>query len=244
MKRVFVAVSAAALLWCLVPEPAHAFCRLMQDVAKVCVTDAYGTSCSYTIYEYWLCDGGGGGGGGGGGLPDPNRTPEPDEPTATSRDMDNDGTIDDWSGVLETPDPCSQNFDTNDRLGTTYGGPNGIRSGHSGVDIQSDNGDPVFAMKSGTVTGLGLSGNCGWAVVIEHDDGSRATYCHLGSNSNVVTWNDEVLAGQHIASADSTGNVTGPHLHITFRDASNTRREYFWYTDESPSSSQLNPGGC
>lgn len=105
-------------------------------------------------------------------------------------------------------------------------------------------GDPVYSMKDGEVVFVGYAGGCGYAVVVEHDDGSRATYCHLVDGSAVVPVNYSVSAGIRIGDADSTGNSTGPHLHITYRDARNARREYFAYTDAGPTASQLDAGGC
>lgn len=242
MKQTVCLLAVGASIFCA--SQASAACRLHQDIATVCVGTQDGDlDCETTIYETWICTDGGGGGTGGGTSP-PSRPPNPGEPVSTPLDQNGNGVVDSWQGVLTTVDPCSQNFDTNDRLGATYGGPNGVRSGHSGMDIQANDGDPVFSMKTGTVTFVGLSGQCGWAVVVEHGDGSSATYCHLQTSSNVVTWSDMVFAGQNIARANSTGNSTGHHLHLTYRDANNVRREFAWHTDAGPNSSQLNPGGC
>ncbi|MFV1981319.1 MAG: M23 family metallopeptidase [Rhodothermia bacterium] len=89
---------------------------------------------------------------------------------------------------------------------------------------------------------------CGSYVIIRHFlDNSQASYCHMVAGSQAVSVGDVVQAGDLIGLVDHTGNVTGhpgDHLHITFRDSSGAKHEYFNYADTGPSSSELNPGGC
>jgi hypothetical protein len=158
-------------------------------------------------------------------------------------DSNRDGIADDWQSIVDTDDPCSQNFNQNDRLGTNYGGTNSTRPNHSGVDIQCDEGDSVRAWRSGTVTRTNTSGiGCGNEIEISHNDGSRSIYCHL-QNIQVLV-NDVVDAGYLLGTADSTGNSTGHHLHISYIDSNNIRREYFSSTDTVPAPSELSSGGC
>lgn len=94
---------------------------------------------------------------------------------------------------------------------SSYYGP---RSGdnHSGMDIDGDSGDPVWAAKSGTVISAGYHGTYGNEVVISHGDGLQTRYAHM--QSILVSEGDEVEIGQQIGLEGSTGNSTGSHLHF------------------------------
>lgn len=51
-------------------------------------------------------------------------------------------------------------------------------------------------------------------VLIDHKDGTSALYLHLQKDSIVVQEGEEVAQGQVIGRADSSGYVTGAHLHF------------------------------
>jgi len=51
-------------------------------------------------------------------------------------------------------------------------------------------------------------------VLIDHKDGTSALYLHLQKDSIVVKEGEEVVQGQKIGKADSSGYVTNPHLHF------------------------------
>lgn len=197
-------------------------------------------ACWTNIWYYETCTAGGGSGGDDGGSGGPG----PGGGGGNFYDQDGDGYIDEWRGVVGTADPCANNFDTNDRLGTSLGGPNDVRPTHSGVDIQADEGDGVFAFRSGTVTHVGWDDDCGFRVRIEHGDGSWTTYCHMVGGSSTLDPGDSVRAGiSQLGQVNSTGSSTGHHLHLSF-GAGDQRYEYFQFTNFRPASGQLNPGGC
>lgn len=56
------------------------------------------------------------------------------------------------------------------------------------------------------------SGGYGRLVKIDHGNGIQTWYAHC--NTLLVSVGDVVAQGQQIATAGSTGNVTGPHLHF------------------------------
>ena len=177
-------------------------------------------------------DGGGGGGGGGGGT----------TPTLPNLAEDNNDIVDHWN-VVVTEDECSLNFDLNDRLGTTYDGPNTVRPDHGGVDIQANLGDPVLAWRGGTVS-LVNNGPCGHGVDIAHDNGWVTRYCHFREPS---TASGTVRAGSLIGLAGETGdNVTGVHTHISVITGPESRVEYFDQVDAGgrPTDDQKNRDGC
>lgn len=83
---------------------------------------------------------------------------------------------------------------------------------HSGIDIDGETGDPVWAAKTGTVTAAGYKGTYGNQVVIDHGNGVQTRYAHM--DSVTVSVGDEVAIGQQVGVEGSTGNSTGSHLHF------------------------------
>lgn len=88
----------------------------------------------------------------------------------------------------------------------------GARRGHTGIDIDGDFGDPVWAAKAGTVASAGYNGSYGLDVVIDHGDGLKTRYAHL--QSICVSAGDEIEIGEQLGEEGSTGNSTGSHLHF------------------------------
>ena len=96
--------------------------------------------------------------------------------------------------------------------------------GHNGIDISFANcyGEPVYACAPGTVRyiqdgwtpanevgGMWSFGNC---VVVDHTDGWQSVYAHLSRLA--VTPGTPIRQGQLVGYIGSTGNSTGPHLHL------------------------------
>lgn len=86
---------------------------------------------------------------------------------------------------------------------------------HTGMDLGAAKGSDIYAMKGGNVVRAAYDGGYGNFVVIEHDNGIRTLYAHC--SKLLVEAGDSVKKGQVIALVGSTGNSTGPHLHIEFR---------------------------
>lgn len=92
----------------------------------------------------------------------------------------------------------------------------GGSSYHEGIDIGVPTGTPVVASASGTVSyATGWSGGYGYAVFINHPDGSTTVYGH--NSQLAVSGGQWVEQGQVIAYAGSTGWSTGPHVHFEIR---------------------------
>lgn len=88
---------------------------------------------------------------------------------------------------------------------------------HLGVDLAAANGDDVLAVASGKIILVGTN-PAGWGnfVVLKHDRGcGQSLYGHLKDGTSVKQ-GSRVAAGAKIAEADSTGRVTGPHLHFEY----------------------------
>jgi murein DD-endopeptidase MepM/ murein hydrolase activator NlpD len=82
---------------------------------------------------------------------------------------------------------------------------------HSGVDLAAPAGTPVRTPADGTAS-AGDGGPCGIHVTVIHGGGMATLYCHLSEAS--VHSGQFVNAGDRIGSIGSTGNSTGPHLHL------------------------------
>ena len=87
---------------------------------------------------------------------------------------------------------------------------------HSGVDLAYDYGTPIIALFDGSVVMAGDYGDgYGGQVLLYHQSSDAYTrYAHC--MSVYVTPGDLVAAGNVIAAVGSTGNSTGPHLHIEY----------------------------
>lgn len=83
---------------------------------------------------------------------------------------------------------------------------------HRGVDLAASQGEPIHASKSGAVIKAEYHPSWGNYVVIEHSDGTTALYAH--QQQYIIKVGDKVEQGQTIGYVGSTGNSTGPHLHI------------------------------
>ena len=89
------------------------------------------------------------------------------------------------------------------------------RSAHTGLDIAAPTGTTVVAAASGTVTFSGYKGSYGNMIVISHGNGVQTYYGHC--SKLYVSAGTQVSQGQTIAAVGSTGNSTGPHLHLEIR---------------------------
>jgi hypothetical protein len=91
------------------------------------------------------------------------------------------------------------------------------------ADIPVPTGTPLYAMTDGVVVGTPNSGKCGTGVVFNGDDGAQYTYCHGRPGSQAVSIGDLVTVGQHVLDSASTGNSTGPHLHLSIESGGTKR---------------------
>ena len=89
------------------------------------------------------------------------------------------------------------------------------RSSHTGLDIATSTGTPIVAAAPGTVTFSGWKGSYGNMIVITHSNGIQTYYGHC--QKLYVSAGAKVSQGQTIAAVGSTGNSTGPHLHLEVR---------------------------
>ena len=88
----------------------------------------------------------------------------------------------------------------------------GEKNLHRGVDLAAAEGTPIKAIQDGRVVSAGEAGSYGLCVVIKDENGYQSRYAHCASIS--VTAGQEVKHGDVIATVGSTGQSTGPHLHL------------------------------
>lgn len=88
----------------------------------------------------------------------------------------------------------------------------GEKNLHRGVDIAAARGTVIKAVQDGRVISAGDMGSYGLCVVIKNDQGYQSRYAHC-SRLNVSA-GQEVKRGDVIGEVGSTGDSTGPHLHL------------------------------
>ena len=104
----------------------------------------------------------------------------------------------------------------NGYVSSRFGNVSRIRSGaHTGLDIAASTGTPIKAAAAGTVTFSGTKRAYGKMIVISHGNGIETYYGHC--SKLYVEVGDKVSQGETIAAVGSTGNSTGPHLHLEIR---------------------------
>ena len=102
------------------------------------------------------------------------------------------------------------------RITSRYGARSSIRkSTHTGLDISAVQGTDIKVVADGTVTFASYNGSYGNLVKVDHGNGVETWYAH--TSKMYVSVGDTVKAGDVIAAVGSTGNSTGPHLHLEIR---------------------------
>ena len=103
----------------------------------------------------------------------------------------------------------------NPLITSRFGEGGSRRYTHTGVDLATALGTPIYPIAAGTVTFVGYSGSYGNKVEIDHGDGIVSWYAHC--NTLNVSVGSSVTTDTCIATVGSTGNSTGPHLHLEIR---------------------------
>ena len=105
---------------------------------------------------------------------------------------------------------------TEGRITSRYGVSSRIRkSTHTGLDIAAVTGTDIKVVADGTVISANYNGSYGNLVKVDHGNGVETWYAH--TSKMLVKAGDAVKAGDVIAKVGSTGNSTGPHLHLEIR---------------------------
>ena len=104
----------------------------------------------------------------------------------------------------------------NGSVSSRFGSRGGSRSSiHTGIDICTSTGTGIRAIAHGTVTYSGWKGSYGNLLIIDHGNGVQSYYAHC--SALYVGVGQAVDSNTTIAAVGSTGNSTGPHLHLEIR---------------------------
>ena len=135
---------------------------------------------------------------------------------------------------LKSPSYVSQGFGENlnefyEKLGM---------KGHNGIDIVGNEGQVCRTAHDGIVTFAGEDSSGGLGIVIRTQDKRmgndgresywKTIYWHLKLNSFKVKPGDVVKVGDPIAECDTTGMVTGTHLHFGLKSIIQGEQEWEW----------------
>ncbi len=86
---------------------------------------------------------------------------------------------------------------------------------HTGLDISSPNGTGIRPISAGTVTYAAYKGSYGNLIIVDHGNGVQSYYAHC--SAIYVSVGQSVDINTTIGAVGSTGNSTGPHLHLEIR---------------------------
>ena len=107
------------------------------------------------------------------------------------------------------------------RITSRFGANSRIRvSSHTGLDIAASTGTPVIPIAAGKVTFSGRKGSYGNLVIVNHGKNASGQEIESWYAHNVrlnVSAGQQVDENTVISNVGSTGNSTGPHLHLEIR---------------------------
>ena len=109
-----------------------------------------------------------------------------------------------------------------------------VPSDHWGLDLISQQGDPVFASADGVVKYVDHSSKgLGNVVAIDHGNGYQTRYAHLENTR--VSKGQKVFRGKQIGQVGMSGNSFAPHLHYEVRrDSVRLDPLHFMFASVSP----------
>ena len=115
------------------------------------------------------------------------------------------------------------------------GGPSVVFVSHAhhdypAADIAAPEGSPLYALSDGTVLYAWLDdARCGTGFTVQTTDGRTWTYCHLSYLEPSVQPGASLHAGDAVGLVGSTGDATGPHLHLQLQPATSYPQDEQWF---------------
>ncbi|MFF2277351.1 M23 family metallopeptidase [Agromyces sp. NPDC058126] len=107
----------------------------------------------------------------------------------------------------------------------------GCSTNHDGVDFNPGDGTPVVSIADGVVVlATENGGGLGVNVEVQHNIGGQvvtSSYGHMQFGSLTVSEGQRVTAGQQIGLVGTTGQSTGPHLHLEMFGSDGVRFDGF-----------------
>lgn len=91
------------------------------------------------------------------------------------------------------------------------------RIAHLGIDFELPEGEPIYAVKSGTVLRAGRNRGSGRFVVLRHSNGLESYYNHMSEIAGKMYPGVRVEAGAQVGKIGCTGYCTKPHLHFAVK---------------------------
>ncbi|MBW1600901.1 peptidoglycan DD-metalloendopeptidase family protein [Streptomyces sp. JJ66] len=107
-------------------------------------------------------------------------------------------------------------YPVNAKPGTPFGARGSMWSSgyHTGLDFPAPTGAAVRSIAGGSVAFTRYGGPYGKHIMLDHGKGMRSLYAHL---SQIGATSGAVGKGKRIGAVGSTGNSSGPHLHLEVR---------------------------
>ena len=101
-------------------------------------------------------------------------------------------------------------------ISSRFGSRSSVRSSvHTGLDIAAPMGTGFRPISAGTVTFAASNGSYGNLIKVSHGNGVESWYAHC--SAIYVSVGQSVDPSTTIGAVGSTGNSTGPHLHLEIR---------------------------
>lgn len=94
---------------------------------------------------------------------------------------------------------------------------NGVNSegSHNGTDIAGSTSDDILSVSSGTIITIRPnSPSAGNYVEVQNDDNTVSRYLHMSAFAPNISVGQRITNGTVLGKVGSTGQSTGPHLHI------------------------------
>lgn len=116
------------------------------------------------------------------------------------------------------------------------GGPGVVSVGHThhdfpAADIAAPSGSPLYAINRAVVLRSWTypDPKCGIGFTMQTFDGQVWTYCHLSYLDPTVVPGASLSSGQSVGLVGSTGDATGPHLHLQLQPATAYPQDEAWF---------------
>jgi len=116
------------------------------------------------------------------------------------------------------------------------GGPGVVTASHThhdypAVDIDAPEGSPEYALADSTVLRAWTTPDprCGIGFTLRAFDGQVWTYCHMSALDATVVPGATLKAGDAVGLVGSTGDATGPHLHLQLQPATAWPQQEAWF---------------
>jgi murein DD-endopeptidase MepM/ murein hydrolase activator NlpD len=116
------------------------------------------------------------------------------------------------------------------------GGPSVVTASHThhdypAVDIDAPEGSPEYALADSTVLRAWTTPDprCGIGLTLRAFDGQVWTYCHMSTLDANVVPGATLQAGEPVGLVGSTGDASGPHLHLQLQPATAWPQQEAWF---------------